>query len=64
MSNNNVKLTQELMSNTNYQDILLKSNTDHNMSNSKLIFDLELDVNSVPERIIMNSSDKHQRMSI
>ena len=28
------------------------------MSNSKLIFDLELDVNNVPQRITMNSSDK------
>lgn len=31
------------------------------MSKSKLIFDLELDVNNLPERIIMNSSDKQAK---
>jgi len=31
------------------------------MSKSKLIFDLELDVNNLPERITMNSSDKQAK---
>lgn len=33
-------------------------NTNHNMSDSKLTFDLELDENNVPKKITMNSSDK------
>tara|TARA_B100001540_G_scaffold317730_1_gene352434 strand:+ start:4992 stop:5372 length:381 start_codon:yes stop_codon:yes gene_type:complete len=33
-------------------------NINHNMSDSKLTFDLELDENNVPKKITMNSSDK------